>query len=115
MRYQGEASFVRCLAHILNLTFKESLDVNHFYIPRYNIHGFHEYEYEYRMSFMDNIRGYNNNSCLRPCSFPLVGSMLVNFYLQGNPLEGKKTYSTASLAKVLCTWPFTFKGMSPLR
>jgi hypothetical protein len=39
------------------------------------------------------------NSCFRPCSVPLFGSMRANFYLQGKTLKGKKTYSTASLAR----------------
>jgi hypothetical protein len=31
------------------------------------------------------------------------------------PFEGKKTYSTASLARALCPWPFTFISMSPFK
>jgi hypothetical protein len=42
------------------------LGVNNFYIPTtvdihgyiHGIHGFYEYEYEYRIFFMDNIHGY---------------------------------------------------------
>ena len=35
------------------------------------------------------------NSCFRPCSVPLFGSMRANFYLQGKTLKGKKTYMVA--------------------
>ena len=58
---------------------------------------------------------FNTRVIYSSSSFPFSWVHAGELLFTGKTLEGKKTYSTASLARALCLWPFTFMSMSPFK